>query len=179
MAQSTPVSKWYITHQEFWQHCDEMMKQIVAAVQQGHRYKAIVFAPRGGLPVVYEVISALGSDLLQVAAQINSYHDGKKVKAPRFLPKNLELLKMALADFEPHEILFVDDIRDSGATQRVFLSQFPGAHTACVYARYEGHGLTYVGHVVGNDDWLVFPAEERTVDEHGVVYPRPWKTKEK
>jgi|GEM_PF-3078217 len=174
---SNPVPKRYLTHREFWEHSDQMMAQIIDAVRSGQEYKAIVFAPRGGLPVAYEIISALGSDLLQLPAQITSYQNEKKVKEPRFLPTNLELLKGALKDFKESEILFVDDIRDSGGTQRVFLSEFPGAHTACVYARYEDHGLTYVGNVVGNEDWLVFPMEERTIDDHGNTHPRPWKAK--
>lgn len=174
---STTVEKWYLTHKEFWDHSDEMIRQIIAAMNAGQKYEAIVFAPRGGLPVVYEVISALGSDVSIFPAQITSYHNEKRTKEPRFLPANLAMLQGALRDIKHERILFVDDIRDSGGTQKVFLEAFPGAHTACVYARYQGHGLTYVGHVVGDERWLVFPLEERTINSDVDTHPRPWKAR--
>ena len=176
-TKSTPIKKRYLSPREFYRHCDVMVAQIIAAVQKGHRYKVIVFAPRGALPVVYEIISALGSDLLQLAAQINSYHDEQKISRASFMPKNLKLLTQVLAEFDPAEVLFVDDIYDSGDTQKTFVSHFPGVHTACVYARYENHPLNYCGQVVGNDDWLVFPPEERIVNDECETYPRGWKAK--
>ena len=62
----------------------------------------------------------------------------------------------------PENILFVDDICDSGKTVNEIRSQVPGARWAVLYSKLDNMGIDFIGKRVYNvNKWIVFPWEKQ------------------
>lgn len=62
----------------------------------------------------------------------------------------------------PENILFVDDICDSGKTISEIRSQVPEARWAVLYSKMDNMGIDFIGKRVYNvNKWIVFPWEKQ------------------
>lgn len=60
-----------------------------------------------------------------------------------------------------HRLVIVDELVDSGDTIKSLKTRFPEAITVALYQRHSArYSADVVGHIVENDDWLVFPWEK-------------------
>ena len=62
----------------------------------------------------------------------------------------------------PENILFVDDICDSGKTITEIRSQLPHGRWAVLYSKMDNMGIDFIGkRVYNNKQWIVFPWEKQ------------------
>ena len=124
---------------------------LLMALQIGERnYKKIVGVSRGGL--VPGVILSHALDIPFEPLQWQTRDGNKK-----------DTLSVALKSTEdPNDILFVDDICDSGLTIGSIRNIFPESQWAVLYSKKGNMGIDFEGErLYNNKQWIVFPWEKK------------------
>ena len=113
-------------------------------------YKKIVGISRGGL--VPGVILSQALDVPFEPLQWQTRDGNKK-----------DTLSVALkATGNPEDILFVDDICDSGLTIKEIRNIFPESQWAVLYSKKGNMGIDFTGErLYNNKQWIVFPWEKK------------------
>lgn len=143
------MSNQLITWTEFYKTNNRLIEQIKAS---GKQYDYVLAITRGGVFPAYFMAKAL--DLPIETINLSSYEDQQ---AGQIVHTTVEGFSCNVLD--PTKCLLVDDIFDSGQTIRYVQTQYPGIDTACTFARWEDHTLTYVGEILNYDTWIDFPWE--------------------
>ena len=135
----------YVGWKEMYNIC------LLMALQIGERnYKKIVGVSRGGL--VPGVILSHALDIPFEPLQWQTRDGNKK-----------DTLSVALKSTEdPNDILFVDDICDSGLTIGSIRNIFPESQWAVLYSKKGDMGIDFEGErLYNNKQWIVFPWEKK------------------
>jgi hypothetical protein len=135
----------YVGWKEMYNIC------LLMALQIGERnYKKIVGVSRGGL--VPGVILSHALDIPFEPLQWQTRDGNKK-----------DTLSVALKSTEdPNDILFVDDICDSGLTIGSIRNIFPESQWAVLYSKKGNMGIDFEGErLYNNKQWIVFPWEKK------------------
>lgn len=138
-----------ITWNDFYSANKALLEQIKSS---GRTYDYILAITRGGVFPAYFLAKAL--DLPIQTINLSSYTDQQAGKIVHTTIKGFSCEVL-----EPAKCLLVDDIFDSGQTIQYVQKTYPGIDTACTFARWEGHTLTYVGEVLNYETWIDFPWE--------------------
>ena len=139
------TDKMYVGWQEMHMLC------ILLATRISERnYKKIVGISRGGL--VPGVILSQALDVPFEPLQWQTRDGNKK-----------DTLSVALkATGNPEDILFVDDICDSGLTIKEIRNIFPESQWAVLYSKKGNMGIDFTGErLYNNKQWIVFPWEKK------------------
>ena len=135
----------YVGWKEMYNIC------LLMALQIGERnYKKIVGVSRGGL--VPGVILSHALDIPFEPLQWQTRDGDLK-----------DTLSIALKSTEdPNDILFVDDICDSGLTIGSIRNIFPESQWAVLYSKKGNMGIDFEGErLYNNKQWIVFPWEKK------------------
>ena len=135
----------YVGWKEIYKIC------LLMALQIGERnYKKIVGISRGGL--IPGVIISHALDIPFEPLQWQTRDGDLK-----------DTLSIALKSTEdPNDILFVDDICDSGLTIKQIRKVFPESQWAVLYSKKGEMGIDFTGErLYNNTQWLVFPWEKK------------------
>ena len=139
------TDKIYVGWQEMYKICI-----LLAARISERNYKKIVGISRGGL--IPGVILSQALDIPFEPLQWQTRDGNKK-----------DTLSIALKSTEdPNDILFVDDICDSGKTVGQIRNIFPESQWAVLYSKKGDMGIDFTGErLYNNTQWLVFPWEKK------------------
>ena len=135
----------YVGWKEIYKIC------LLMALQIGERnYKKIVGISRGGL--IPGVIISHALDIPFEPLQWQTRDGDLK-----------DTLSIALKSTEdPNDILFVDDICDSGLTIKQIRKVFPESQWAVLYSKKGDMGIDFEGErLYNNTQWIVFPWEKK------------------
>ena len=143
------MSNKLITWTEFYGVNDQLLEQIQAA---GKSYDFILAITRGGLFPAYFLAKALNVPVETI--NLSSYADQQAGAI-----QHVTVEGFSNEVLNPEKCLLVDDIFDSGQTIRYVQALYPSIDTACTYARWPDHTVTYVGEVLNYDTWIDFPWE--------------------
>jgi len=136
-----------------WEAFYQTNKKLIEKVQQsGKKYDYILAITRGGLFPAYFLAKALNIPVETI--NLTSYEDQQAGHI-----KHVTVEGFSCEVLEPEKCLLVDDIYDSGQTIRYVQQKYPSIDTACTYARWDDHTLTYVGEVLDYETWIDFPWE--------------------
>ena len=146
---TSPETIIQVTWEEF--HRDGRL--LAARLAGVGTFSAIVAVSRGGLIPAAIVARELGVRVVDTVS-VASYAAETVRGALRLLkPVAPELLALPRA-----ELLFVDDLADTGETARALRAMAPGAHIGAVYAKPLGAPLldTFIRDAP-QDSWIYFP----------------------
>ena len=138
-----------ITWKDFFEVQNSVIEQIK---QSGKTYKYVVALACGGLFPAYFVAKAL--DIPVVTINLKSYTDKTSGDI-----KHVTVDGFADKIQNQSDAIIVDDIYDSGKTIQYIQKLYPNVDTAITFARKPSNTATYVGKVLGHDEWLDFPWE--------------------
>jgi len=145
MIKIKEADKLYVGWQEMHQLCI-----LMALVISEKKYKRIVGISRGGL--IPGVCLSQSLDIPFEPLQWQT-RDGD-------LRDTLSVALMALED--PNDILFVDDVCDSGQTIEQIRDIFPESHWAVLYSKKGNMAIDFEGcRLYNNKQWIVFPWEKK------------------
>lgn len=133
-----------------WQDIHRDTRTLARIVGAKGPFAGIVAVSRGGLVPAAILARELDIRLVETIC-IASYQD-ETVQGPA------QVLKPITGDGA--DLLVVDDLADSGATQRLIRAMLPLAHSATLYAKPDGR--PFVDSVVAaipQSTWVVFPWE--------------------
>jgi xanthine phosphoribosyltransferase len=133
-------------------YCNNLVEQIV----QRDKIVEVVALARGGMVPAAIIANALDIRVVR-SIYISSYVDDVK-QGHKCEP----LAPYILSHLNQPNILFVDDIVDSGGTYRFVKHHFPKVQFAAMLARYSSPNLPdyYSANIIENDAWVVFPWEK-------------------
>lgn len=138
-----------ITWTNFYETNDQLIEQILESKKQ---YTFILAITRGGLFPAYFIAKKLNIPVETI--NLTSYKDQQAGKI-----EHVTVEGFSNNVINPEKCLLVDDIFDSGKTIQYLQEQYPGMDSACTYARWNNHSLTYVGSVLDYETWIDFPWE--------------------
>jgi len=138
-----------ITWTDFYEANNQLITQIKASQKQ---YDFILAITRGGVFPAYFLAKALNLPLETI--NLSSYADQKAGHIKHTLVEGFTNNVL-----NPDKCLLVDDIFDSGETIRYVQNLYPAIDTACTFARWPEHSLTYVGGILNYETWIDFPWE--------------------
>jgi len=136
--------KLYIT----WDDIEKIVDELVISVEPAKLTK-IIGISRGGLIPGVMLSQKLGVPFepLEWQTRDGNYRDTIKLLASKFENQK--------------EILFVDDICDSGLTIKQIRGVIPDSQWAVLYSKKGNMGLDFEGvRLYNNKQWLVFPWEK-------------------
>lgn len=138
-----------ITWSEFYHTNNKLISEIEMT---GKSYDFILAITRGGVFPAYFLAKRFNLPIETL--NLSSYKDQqagtiKQVLVDGFTKKVLN----------PSRCLLVDDIFDSGQTIKFVQRLYPEIDTACTYARWPDHSLSYVGEILNFETWIDFPWE--------------------
>jgi len=139
-----------ITWTDFYDVNTKLIQQIQ---QSGKKYEFILAITRGGVLPAYFLAKKLNLPLETInLSSYESEHNAGQIEHTTVDGFTTEVLN-------PETCLLVDDIYDSGQTIRYVQNLYPNIDTACTYARWDNHTLTYVGEILNYETWIDFPWE--------------------
>ena len=138
-----------ITWTDFYDANNRLTAQIK---NNGKEYDYILAITQGGVFPAYFLAKALNLPIETL--NLSSYKDQKAGQIKEVLVDGFS--KRVL---NPEKCLLVDDIFDSGQTIKYVQSLYPSIDTACTFARWPEHTLTFVGGVLEYETWIDFPWE--------------------
>jgi len=132
-----------------WKEMHKICILLAARISE-RNYKKIVGISRGGLVPGVILSQALDIPFEPLQWQTRDGH-------------NKDTLSVALMSTEdPNDILFVDDICDSGLTIKQIRNVFPESQWAVLYSKKGDMGIDFEGERLYNDSrWLVIPWEKK------------------
>jgi uncharacterized protein len=144
-----------ISWEEVDNHCRELANRFI---EEGKTYDMIVGIARGGLVPAVTISHQLGVPLIPVVWQASANEIGIHA-----------LRDVASLVPEHSRILVVDDISDSGKTMGEVVktlnmwceakSKPTEIDTAILYRKETGFRTNYVGEVIDDSEWAIFPWE--------------------
>lgn len=129
-----------------WELFDLMVKDIVDKYSD-QEIKRIVGLSRGGLPLGVTLSNKMGVPFIPLEWQTR---DGKV--------KDVNKLLMIKGCYDPKEVLFVDDICDSGLTISQIKEYIPQSRWCALVNKIPG-AIEFETILVEDDRWVVFPWE--------------------
>jgi len=142
------IDKLYIT----WDDIERIVDELVIKIEQRvflKKLKKIIGISRGGLipGVMLSQKLDVPFEPLEWQTRDGNYRDTIKLLASKFEDQN--------------NILFVDDICDSGLTIEQIRGVIPDSQWAVLYSKKGNMGLDFEGErLYNNKQWLVFPWEK-------------------
>lgn len=129
-----------------WELFDMMIADIADRYEE-EGIKRIVGLSRGGLPIGVALSNKMGIPFIPLEWQTR---DGKV--------KDVNKLLMIKGCYDPKEVLFVDDICDSGLTIDQIKEYVPNSRWATLVNKIPKH-IEFETLLVEDDRWVVFPWE--------------------
>lgn len=125
----------------------------LASELNNQKWDGIVAITRGGLAPAGLITQHLPNRVIHTIC-LKSYDETKK-------QRGVNLLYDPKLPNEGKGFLFIDEISDTGETFKFLKKMYPKATFATLYAKPQGKDVAdFVGEVVSQDTWLVFPWEE-------------------
>lgn len=140
-----------------WEVFDSLCAILVQAIKKhAPEINCIVAIARGGMVPAAVLANALNvRDVRSIA--VSSYVEGVRKHEPELLVDSAT--RYAL---DRREVLFIDDIVDSGKTYTTFDAKFKAAYFASLLVRNTSAAFPdFYSHCLDNKDWVVFPWEEK------------------
>lgn len=129
-----------------WELFDMMIADIADRYEE-EGIKRIVGLSRGGLPIGVALSNKMGIPFIPLEWQTR---DGKV--------KDVNKLLMIKGCYDPKEVLFVDDICDSGLTIDQIKEYVPNSRWATLVNKIPKH-IEFETLLIEDDRWVVFPWE--------------------
>lgn len=138
------VEKTYLS----WNDFDLLTKQIVQYYQSSD-IKLIVGLSRGGLPLSVTLSNLMGIPMVPLEWQTR---DGSAQDMDKLITLNME--------YTSSEVLFVDDLCDSGTTIKQIQGFFEDPKFATLIDKLPQEGLVQYAPIIDDSNsWIVFPWE--------------------
>jgi len=134
-----------------WEQFYRDTKVLTEALRPKGPWSKIVAITRGGLIPTAIIAKELRIRLIDTVC-IASYEE--KEQKPLTILKRIDIV-------QDEQVLFVDDLVDTGETAKAVKQMYPHAHYAVVYAKPPGKPFidSFVSEVK-QDTWIVFPWDE-------------------